>query len=407
MVNKEIAERLTVARISMLMRMPFWGNLATRLRLIEEISDWLPTAATDGRAIYYNPEFIKPLTDKNIVFLLCHEVLHVVFEHIGRCNDLTHDKTLSNLAADFAVNQVLVDDKIGEQIGSPISVNDLLTFDKENPKSGTLYDPMFKGWSYEQIYDHLQQHKDELKKNLGGFEFTIHIDGSGGDDENSGKPKLSPEELREIQDMMREAVLSAAQSCNAGDVPLGIQRMIKNLVSPKMDWRELLTERIDSQVKNDYTYMKLGRRSFSSDLIFPSQMKQPKIKVYLALDMSGSIGEEEIRDFFSEVAGIVQQFSAFEIHIVCFDTAAHNYQVFTEDNVTDLFEYEPKGGGGTAPNSVYEFFKDNEIVPEQLVFFTDGEVFGDWGDSEYCETLWIIKNHREIEASHGTSVMYQ
>lgn len=406
--NNEIAERITVARIALLMQMPFWGNLVSRLRVYQEDAKWCPTACTDGRAMYYNPKFVAPLTDKQLIFLLCHEVLHVVFEHLGRANDLSHEKFLGNIAADFAVNQVIVAENIGSPIGQYISFNDLMNYDKNNPKEGTLYDMRFKGWSYEEIYEFLKKNKDELKEKLGAHEFSVHLDLVDGDDDGDGGkdsgPKLTAEELQEIKDMMREAVLNAAQAA-AGNVPLGIKRLIANLVEPKMNWQEMLTQKIESQVKSDYTYMKLGRRSFSSDIIFPSMKKQPKVKVHLFLDMSGSIGEEEIRIFFSEVYGIVAQYSSFEICICCWDTQVHGYQVFTEDNIDELSDYQPQGGGGTDLSCVFEYLKEHEIVPEQAVVFTDGEIYN-WGDPDYCDTLFIIKNQREIDAPFGETVKY-
>lgn len=409
-INTEVAERITVARIALLMQLPFWGNLVSRLRVYQEESSWCPTACTDGRAMYYNPKFVAPLTDKQLVFLLCHEVLHVVFEHLGRANDLSHEKFLGNLAADFAVNQVIVEESIGAPIGQYISFNDLMNYDKENPKEGTLYDSMFKGWTYEEIYEHLKQNKDELKEKLGDQEFSIHLDlmdGNGEENESDkgSSPKLTHEELQEIKDMMREAVLNAAQSA-AGNIPLGIKRLISDLIDPKMNWQELLTQKIESQVKSDYTYMKLGRRSFSSDIIFPSMKKQPKVKVHLFLDMSGSIGEEEIRIFFSEVYGIVAQYSSFEICICCWDTQVHGYQVFTEDNIDELSDYQPQGGGGTDLSCVFEYLKEHEIVPEQAVVFTDLEIYN-FGDPDYCETLFVVKNSRKgLEAPYGETVYY-
>lgn len=410
-LDTQIAERISVARIALLMRFPFWGNLVSRLRSYQVNTSWCPTACTDGRATYYNPEFIRPLTDKQVIFVFCHEITHVVLEHLGRSNDLAHDNFLGNLAADFSVNQIVLNEGIGEHIGDKIGFKDLMNYksdDKETKKQGTLYDKMFDGWTYEEIYEHLQKNEKQLRENLqNNSNFTVHLefgDKYEDDETSSGRPTLSKEELDKIKTEMKEALLNASQS--AGNIPGGFKRLISNLTDPKMNWQELLTQVIESQVKSDYTYMRLGRRSFSSDIIFPSQQKQPKIKVYLALDMSGSIGPEEINDFFTEVSGIVQQFSAFEIHIMCFDCSVHNYQVFNEDTVNDLFDYEPQGGGGTSISCVYDFLKENEIVPEQLVFFTDGEVFGDWGDENYTDALFIIKNHREIEASHGTTVMY-
>lgn len=407
-VNKEIAERVTVSRIALLMRYPFWGNLVSRLKVLQETSAWCSTACTDGRNIYYNPNFISTLTDKQLIFVFCHEVMHVVFEHLGRAHNLNHKKLLSNIAADFSVNQVIVSEKIGDHIGDYISMQDLLNFDKVK-KTGTLYDPIFSGMSYEEIYEKLKEHEKELEDNLGSTTFSIHLDfseDSSEDDESSGskKPKLTQEELQEIKDNMREAVLNAAQS-SPQNVPIAIKRIIKTLVEPKMDWRELLTQKVESQVKSDYTYMRLGRRSFSSDIIFPSQLKQPKIKVDLALDMSGSIGDTEIKIFFSEVQGIISQYSSFEIGILCWDTKVYNYQKYTEENINDIMEYEPQGGGGTDLSCVFDFYKENEIVPSQLVVFTDGEIYN-WGDDEYCETLFIIKNKREITPPFGESVNY-
>ena len=407
-IDSKIAERITVGRIALLMRFPFWGNLVSRLRVFQETSDWCPTACTDGRAIYYNPEFVSPLTDKNIIFLFCHEVLHVVLSHLDRTNDSFHDGFIGNLAADYAVNQIVIDEGVGEAIGKHISFKNLMEFNKEENKDGTLYDPMFKGWSYEEIYEHLYKHKDELKDSLGNTSFSLHLelcDDSNDESGESSKPKLTKQELQEIKDSIYEALLNAAQAVAIGDVPSGIKRLIKNLIEPKMDWRELLTQQVESQVKSDYTYMQLGRRSFSSDIIFPRQQKQPRIKVDLLLDMSGSIGEKEIQIFFSEVAGIVSQYASFEIGVLCWDTQVYNYQTFTEENVNDLMDYEVAGGGGTDLSCVYEFFKEHEIVPAQAVVFTDGEIY-DWGDPDYCETLFIIKNHREVIAPYGETVMY-
>ena len=111
--DNEIAERISVARIALLMRFPFWGNLVSRLRSYQVDSGWCPTACTDGRATYYNPNFIRTLNDKQVIFVFCHEIAHVVLEHLGRSNDLAHDDFLGNLAADFTVNQNVNKEGIG------------------------------------------------------------------------------------------------------------------------------------------------------------------------------------------------------------------------------------------------------------------------------------------------------
>lgn len=405
-------EKFVTARIAMLMKMPFFGNMATRLVLQEEDNEsWCKTAATDGRNIYFNTEFVTKLTDRQIVFLVGHELLHVVYEHCGKNGrGKGYDKQLANIAMDFVVNATCVQEKIGDPIGKMIGKDDL--FDGKAGKIkevGTLYDKRYNDWSFEQVYEDLmndprmQQKQESGEGGASGAPggFDSHPDGSGED----GSPEISESDLASIRDEMREAVLSAAQAVGIGNVPGNIKRLIGELTEPKMDWREILTAQIESQVKSDYSYMKLGRRSFSSDIIFPSMKREPKVQATLALDMSGSIGPQEIKEFFSEVKGIVEQHSSYEIGVMCWDTQVYNYQVFTEDDGDKIMEYQPAGGGGTDLSCVFEFMKDQEIEPKQLVVFTDGEIYN-WGDPDYCDTLFIIKNYRKVTAPFGESVDY-
>ena len=401
--EKAAMEKLIVARIKMLFKTPFWGNIATRF-VLEANDEWCKTAATDGRKIYFNPEFILKLTDGECIFLVGHEILHVIYDHIGRAQQANHNKQIFNIAADYCVNSTLVDEKLGDKITTvPL-----------------LYDVKYREWSYEAVYEDLMK---EAQKNQQKMESLIkqildeHLDeeGSGGEDEEGGdkdgkgkgkgRPKLNPSELREIQNEIKEAILSAAQSVGVGNVPGSLKRFVKDLTEPKVDWRQVLHQRAEAQLKSDFTWMKAGRRSWSCDAYLPGRKKDPVIEVDLSLDMSGSIGEAEIRDFFSEVAGIVAQFDSFKISVHCFDTETYNYQEFTEDNVDELMSYQPMGGGGTAFSCIFELFKNMERVPKQLVIFTDGEVH-DWGDPEYCDTLFLIKNRREIQAPFGETYAY-
>ena len=108
-----IVEKLTTARVGLLLKAPFFGNMATRMRLIDA-SDWCPTAATNGRDFMYNKDFINKLSEKKLEFLFAHEICHCIFDHFGRVG--SRDKQLSNIAQDYAVNQILVDERIGDKI---------------------------------------------------------------------------------------------------------------------------------------------------------------------------------------------------------------------------------------------------------------------------------------------------
>ena len=112
-VDAEAREKLITARVGLLLRSPFFGNLATRMTLVNA-DDWCPTAATDGRKFYYNSEFIKSLPLKQTEFLFGHEVLHAVYDHMGRRGD--RDPKIWNIADDYCVNADLLDQRVGERI---------------------------------------------------------------------------------------------------------------------------------------------------------------------------------------------------------------------------------------------------------------------------------------------------
>ena len=111
--DAQVREKLVTARIALLLKAPFFGNLATRLKLVNA-DDWCPTAATDGRTFYYNSEFINKMPSKQVEFLMGHEVLHCVYDHMGRRGE--RDARVWNIADDYCVNQDLLDQRIGEKI---------------------------------------------------------------------------------------------------------------------------------------------------------------------------------------------------------------------------------------------------------------------------------------------------
>lgn len=388
-----VREKLVTARIALLLKAPFFGNLATRMKLIRA-DDWLTTAATDGRNFYYCSDFILKLPPKQLEFLFGHEVLHAVYDHVGRGKD--HQRTVSNIAADYVVNADLLDQKVGERITIvPI-----------------LYEPKYRGLTYEEVYEDLMKNVKKISlEELEQMLLDEHLDGEGEGDEDGkdgkGRPKLTDEERQAIRDEVREAVLQAAQQAGAGNLPAGVKRMIKELTEPQIDWRELLQQQIQSTFKNDYTWQRPSRKGWHTDAIMPGLKPGEMIDVCVALDQSGSISEADSRAFLSEIMGIMESYNEYRIHVWSFDTKVYNPQVFTSDNVKDIMEYEPRGGGGTDFMANWEWMKDNEIEPKRFIMFTDGMPFGEWGDENYCETCWIIKGNPTCEPPWGIWAHYE
>ena len=131
------------------------------------------------------------------------------------------------------------------------------------------------------------------------------------------------------------------------------------------------------------------------------------VDIVVAMDMSGSIGEVQGRDFLSEVQGITEEFGSFNIKIVCFDTEVYNPQDFNSDNLDEISEYELVGGGGTDFDCVFNWLKSEAIEPKRLVMFTDGYPWNSWGDENYCDTVFIIHGDKNPNPPFGTWALYE
>ena len=407
-VDNQARERLIQARVSLYLNHSFFGNLATRMKLINA-DEWCPTAAVDGRNFYYNSRFVMMLKQREVEFLVGHEVLHVVYDHLGRKGDRDHQ--LFNIANDYAVNADLKRHGVGEFITTVPCL-----YDKKYDTTSKQ-----KSWGSEQIYDDLYENADKISMDdLIDQLIDDHLDDEGdGDDggdqegeggnkkgKGKGRPKISPEEREQIRQEIKQAVISAANASDAGSIPSGVKRLLKDITHPVMPWRDLLQQDLVSPFKSDYSFQKVSRRSWHMDAIMPGMTPGEEVDVVVFLDMSGSISERQARAFLGEVQGIMEAFDSYRIHIMSFDTDVYNPQVFTSENLEDITSYEPKGGGGTDFDCMFKYMKDEGITPKRLVVFTDGYPCGSWGDENYCDTTWIIHGDPDPNPPFGTWAIY-
>ena len=384
-------DRLTKARVKMLLKHPFWGNLATRLKLIEN-SEWLTTAATDGRHFYYCEKFIESLDDEELVFLFGHEVGHIVYDHMGRRGD--RDPQLWNMAGDYLINDMLIQNNVGKKI----------------TKVPILWDPKFRDMTAEEVYDDLFKNAVKIQVTL-----DMHMDGSGEEGENGkgsdGKSKSSgikidEETAKKMRDEMKEAILQSAQAAGAGNVPAGIKRLINNFTAPKMRWQDLLRIQLESSLKNNYSFMRPSRKGWHTGAVLPGMLPAEELDIVVAIDMSGSISNEMAQDFLSEVKGMMDLYNTYKIHVFCFDTEVYNPVTFSDDYGDDISTYEVAGGGGTDFDACFRYMKEEDINPKQFIMFTDGYPFDSWGDENYCDTLFVVHGNDTIEAPFGVTAHY-
>jgi len=386
---KTAEERITQSRVRLLLTKPFFGQLAVRLK-IEDASDYIPTAATDGRRFMFNREFVNSLTDEMLDFLVGHEVLHCVFDHMQARGD--RKPQLYNAAADYNINMTLVE----QNIGKPITEDKL--------QGGKIcLDWKYSGKNSYEIYDDLLKNQEDAK----GMDVHMNEIEPGEDGEGEGQNvEMSEEEKKMLADEIKQATIQAAQAAGEG-VPDSIKRMISELVAPKMDWREILRTQLESSIKSDFTFMRPSKRS--GEVIFPGMNKDEQLDIAVALDTSGSISPVMLRDFLSEVQGIMDQYQSYKVHVFQFDTGVYGADTFTSDDGRSMNEYELKGGGGTDFDVVFNYMEEYSIEPDQLVMFTDGYPWGSWGNADYCDTLFVIHGdkQRRLQSPFGVTVHYE
>ena len=408
--DEEILDKLIKARIEMLMSAPFFGNLATRL-ILKDATEWCPTAATDGKYFYYNKHFVGALSDEETVFLMGHEVLHCVYDHMDVTRRGDRHPVLWNIANDYVINADLIDARVGEEI-KIVQI---------------CHDWKYRGKISEEIYDDLFQQMEENGQilEIPMDTLDVHLDREEGDDQSpdsttkgntegdeegkDGPAQYTAEEKEQIKQEFQNATMQAAKAAGAGNLPGGVKRLLDKFLNPQLDWRQLLAMQIQSVMRSDYTMQTPSRKGRDEGYYFPGLDRETTIDIFVSMDMSGSIFDDMARDFLGEVKGVMDQYTDFKIHLVCFDTEVYNPQVFDQGNMGEFMEYELAGGGGTDFDCVFDYMKENGITPKKHVMFTDGYPYGSWGDENYCDTLFIVHGgygDRTPEAPFGITIPY-
>ena len=425
---EQVRDFLIKARVKLLISAPFFGNLATRLNLIDA-TKWCPTLATDGKNFYYNRHFVAAMHEKDegeVEFGFGHEVLHCVYDHMTRrnrdwdvtrdrkmfdsdqayvdyLNDVTRQADLWNIANDYIINNDLVEARIGTKIET-IKI---------------IYDRKYIGFTSEEVYDDLVEQAEKNGNVTHQVPFDMHLDPQDGDGEDgedgdandgtNGPIRYTQEEQDAISNEVQSSVLQNARGEAGGNLPSGVKRLVDSYLNPQLNWRELLPSKIQSTIKSDYTYRRPSRKGIDAGFYLPSMDYDETIDIAVALDLSGSIDEAMSLDFLSEVKGCMEQYTNFKVHVFCFDTAVHNPQKFDENNIDEFLSYELVGGGGTDFDCCFNFMKDNNIHPKMFVMFTDGYPWNSWGDEDYCDTLFIVHGGGRgdvPQAPFGTTVAY-
>ena len=409
------AQKLTRARVQILLRQPFFGTLSLRLKLV---SGTLPSMATDGSRIVYSPAFVDELKPAELEGTLAHEVLHCALGHQFRRGE--REPELWNVAADFAINPIL----LGNGFVLP---------------PGALVDPAFNNLSAEEIYARLLQRRDEQnggtqpkqQTNSGGGTAS-GPQGTNGTAPSNPKPDASPQpvpdqrrrttgetagsasvrpggfgEVWDATDEHRQtaspaerrrqehewgiAAEQALRSAKAwGHEPAGIERPLSESRQSQQDWRAILRDFVAAMTPCDYRWTPPNRRYIASGLYLPSVERQGVGEIVIAVDTSGSIGRHELEQFAGEISAISEEAQPEAIHVVYCDAAVQCTQQFGPAEPVRL---EPKGGGGTDFCPPFKWVAENNIAPVCFIYLTD-LCCHSYPEAPEYPVLWVTDSRR-------------
>ena len=326
----------------------------------------IPTAATDGIEIRFNPQFFMSLTVEERVFLLLHESMHVAFLHMVRQSVRTHKKW--NIACDHVINLMLIARGF------------------HMPEHGYA-DPQYNGMSTEQVYDLLP---DDCGEN-----FTMDL--------LPPPPNLEEEELQRIVDdiLVRASIQSKMAGDAPGSIPGDIEIYLDKLLKPVLPWSRILQRFLNAQAKNDYSWMKPNRRFFPRHHL-PSMYSEKLIDLAIAVDTSGSVTDKEFLVFITEVNNILRMMKPDTLTLLQFDTNIKSVDKLK--SMRDLAKLKFTGRGGTRIMPVYNWARDNK--PQLLLIFSDGH-FTMPEEKPKTNLLWVIHNNDKFTSPAGKVIHYK
>lgn len=387
-----------------LMRNPKFALLSGILMVGKtKVMDGIPTACTNGRDETYGREFVKKLRDQELNFVVAHENYHKMYRHLTTWKKLhDEDARLANAACDYVINLSLKDLDPNEQVIAMPRYTD----GEMKGKGMGLIDERFRGMNAKQVFDILKQEKEEGDAGDGDGE------GDGGfDDHDWDSAKDMPEEekkelAREIDQAIRQGIM--ARNKVAGTGADGTDRELAELLEPKVNWREVLRDFVKAtcNAKDASSWRKVNRRFLSTGTYMPSLIGEKVGHLVVAVDTSGSVGNEELAEFLSEVKGIAEEVNPACVDLLYWGSSVVAHETYGDGEASNIVSStRPVGGGGTSPSCISEYLKEKNIAPECVIILTDGCVGGDWGSEWTAPTLWcVVGDYFDGEADNGKTI---
>ncbi len=379
--------KLTKARTQLILDKPFLGNLVLHLPL-KAAGDWCKTSATDAKNFYYNPEFIDQLDSHQIKFVLIHEALHCALTHFARRGNRSKHKW--DLACDFAINPLLVKEGFHPPLNLPI------LHKYKNMIAEEIYPMIDDDIDAEPMDQHL--YDDDSSDDQDKPSDATNIDNPDKETQDGSdlfdKPQaLSPDEIEQLSSKWQKNLASSAQLADqAGKLDGEFAKLIDFFLQPQVSWQSLLAQYMSSLARDDFSYSRTSRRD--GDAIMPA-LRSNQIDITIAIDTSGSISQDEINEFVSEVNAIKSNIRASITLIAC-DDSIDNKLIWRFEPWDELKFPESLGGGkGTNFIPVFNYIESQDSTNSILIYFTDA--MGKFPEFEpNYPVIWLVKGKEDV-----------
>lgn len=347
----------TKVQVMMSPKTSFISNVMLALKVEE--SGAIPTAATEGTKLMFNPEFFLGLSPKERVFLLLHETWHVIQEDPLRMKKAKYPKVM-NFAQDYYINQRLVDEGF-------------------TMIQGGLYDKKYAGMTVVAIYDDLVKHGSEQEE---------QNPLAGDVQEAEGTPEEQKEAQTKVQEIISKAVMQAEISNQAGTIPEDIMRRVEDIRNPKLSWHQILEHYMQERVFDEYSWARRNRRI--SSIYLPSLWNEGMGEIRCYVDCSGSISQKELALEVKEMLYIKEISNPSKMVLHAFSHVLGKEQAFDRD---EDIKFDADVSGGTSLSSVWRDIQNNPET-EVTVIFTDGYVDVPPIDDLTCDVVFVIVNNK-------------
>lgn len=365
-VHKNMDDRISNLKTQLIIDHPFFGIFLSNTDIIKDKT--IPTAATDGIRIYFNTDFFDQLTDLEMKGVLLHEVFHMVYSHCQKKRRGVRYPKKWNIAADYAINWEIDEmDKKNIMLPNNIVIN--------GKPFRVFLDKKYKSMYVEQIYDLLP---DDV---CGEDGFDIHIDMPDDEDKQ-----------QEIEDRILSSYEISKRE--EGKMPAGIIRAVDEIRKSRVPWNRIFQRYVGTAIaREDYSYSQPNRRFIGDDLYMPSLMSRKLGMIAIAIDTSGSIGKDELGAMANELRKISALIS--EVIVMSCDASVHSFEIIRDMSNFEGAVKKIKGGGGTDFRPPFELLKEKRIMPEVMIYMTDGE--GTFPEKRVVgyPTIWVMTTDKK------------